>query len=129
MFGMLFRFITSGLVKKIISVFTGTDDNATQVALAQIDAEIAAGNNAREIRLATAAFWEMRLITAVIAGCMAAHLFAVTLDTLWTSVNLNIPALPHPMNEWEGLILLSFFGVQIAQRGMSTLAAIFLRKR
>lgn len=129
MFTWLLKLVSSGFLKKIVGVLTGTDDNSTQVAIAEIEAEIVSRRAARDIRLATAGFWEMRLITFVIAACMASHLAAVTLDTLWTSVNLAIPALPHPMNEWEGLILLSFFGVQLAQKGLSTLAAIFLRKR
>lgn len=97
------------------------------IALKQIDAEIEARKGAREIRLATAGFWEMRLITFLIAGCFTLHLVLVTLDTCF-KFGWGIPAFPKPFDEWQGVILLSFFGVQIAGQGIMAIAAAIIRR-
>lgn len=97
------------------------------IALKQIDAEIEARRGAREIRLATAGFWEMRLITFLIAGCFTLHLVLVTIDTCFR-LGWGIPAFPKPFDEWQGVILLSFFGVQIAGQGIMAIAAAIIRR-
>ena len=97
------------------------------IALKQIDAEIEARRGAREIRLATAGFWEMRLISFLIAGCFTLHLVLVTIDTCFR-LGWGIPAFPQPFDEWQGVILLSFFGVQIAGQGIMAIAAAIIRR-
>lgn len=106
-----------------------TDANAMgrDIALKRIDAEIEARKGALEIRLATAGFWEMRLITSLIAGCFTLHLVLVTLDTCF-QFGWGIPAFPEPFDEWQGVILLSFFGVQIARQGVMAIAAAIIRR-
>lgn len=126
--GWIIRNASSGWLNKILTTLTGTDDNATQIAIRQIDSEIVSRKAARDIRLATAGFWEMRLITFGIAFCALLHFSAVTLDTVF-QFHWRVPKYPTPMDEWEGLILLSFFGVQLAQRGLTTLAAVLLGRR
>jgi hypothetical protein len=116
------------IAKAALKVVGRASDNATEVAVAEIDSEVETRRFATEIRLATASFWEMRLITAAIAGCFTLHLVAVTLDTVF-KLGWKVFAFPRPFNEWEGAIILSFFGVQLASRGLSTIASIFLRKR
>lgn len=92
------------------------------VAIKDIERQMAARTEAKEVRLVTSGFWEMRLITAVIAGCFTLHLVLVTLDTCF-SLGWRIPAYPAPFNEWQGAILLSFFGVQVAGQGFRALAS------
>lgn len=101
---------------------------AADLAAKDIEAQIAARQNAREIRLASAGFWEMRLITAVIAGCFTLHLVLVTLDTCF-GIGLRVAKFPAPFDEWEGAILLSFFGVMAAEKGVTAIAAAIGRKR
>lgn len=103
------------------------DKVRAEVAIKDIDAQIEARRQATEIRLATVGFWEMRLITFLIAGCFTLHLVLVTLDTCF-KFGWAIPKFPAPMDAWEGTILLSFFGVQVVSRGFDTLAFIFGRK-
>lgn len=67
-------------------------------------------SNAKEVRLATAGFWEMRLLTVAIALPFVAHLWGVWLDTQFGFV-WSVSAFPEPFNEWQGAILLSFFGI------------------
>lgn len=98
-----------------------------EVAIKDIDAQIEARRQATQIRLATAGFWEMRLITFLIAGCFTMHLVLVTLDTCF-AFGWRIAAFPHPFNEYEGTILLSFFGVQVASKALNVAAYVFGRR-
>jgi hypothetical protein len=99
-----------------------TERLIADTAIEEIKARIAAPDNAKEIRLATASFWEMRLLTAVIAGCAALHYLAVTLDTVFM-FGWRIPKYPPPFDEYQGTILLSFFGVQGVAIGVTAIAA------
>lgn len=91
-------------------------------AIADIQRQIDAVQTAKEIRLASAGFWEMRLITSLIAGCFALHLMLVTLDTCF-QFGWRIAKYPAPFDDWQGSILLSFFGVQVAGQGLTAIAA------
>ena len=66
--------------------------------------------NRKDIRIATSMHWEMRLITFLIAFPFVAHFWSVYLDTQF-KFEWNIDKFPEPFNEWQGSILLSFFGV------------------
>lgn len=122
------RAASSRLLQSVAGILLKSSDNATQIALKQIDVELTARAAARDIRLATAGYWELRLITALIAGSFTLHLCVVTLDTVF-KLGLKVAKFPTPFDEWEGAILLSFFGVQagvIAVRGV--VAAIMGRR-
>jgi hypothetical protein len=97
------------------------------VAIEDIKRQIADRDAAKEIRLATATFWEMRLVTAMVAGCFALHLLLVTLDTCF-SLGWRIAAFPKPFDEWQGTILLSFFGVQAVGKGINAIASAIRRR-
>ncbi len=82
---------------------------------------------AREIRLAAAGFWEMRVLTVAIALPFVVHLWLVALDTCF-GFTWNVAAFPRPFDEWEGLILLSFFGVYAGLSAAQTWASALARK-
>jgi hypothetical protein len=117
--GWLGNLLTGGLLDKGLAYLAERDRaklaamNDAEKRKAEERADIR--QTAKEIRLATAGHWEMRLITFVIAACFASHLVLITLDTL-VGYPWNVPKFPAPFDEWEGLILLSFFGVQVADR-------------
>lgn len=98
-----------------------------ETAIKDIERQIADREAAKEIRLATATFWEMRLVTALVAGCFALHLFLVTLDTCF-ALGWRVSAFPKPFDEWQGTILLSFFGVQAVGKGINAIAAAIRRR-
>ncbi len=97
-------------------------------AIADINRQLDAARSAREIRLASAGFLEMRVITFVIAACFTLHLLFVTLDTCF-SLGWRIPKFPAPFDEWQGAILLSFFGIQAVGNGISAIAAAIRGRR
>jgi len=125
----ILRLVTGTLGTKLVEAYRIREaaQNETQrliadVAVKDIERQMADRAAAKEIRLATAGFWEMRLITAVIAGCATAHYLAVTLDTIGR-FGWGIPKYPAPFDEYQGTILLSFFGVQAVGMGFSAIAA------
>lgn len=48
---------------------------------------------------------------AIVAIAMAVHIAAVVLVSMIPALGWTIHALPHPMNEWQGSIVLSMFGL------------------
>ncbi|CAM3841517.1 hypothetical protein G6L26_009640 [Agrobacterium radiobacter] len=118
----------TGLYEKKLQADGAAQKLAAEFAVRQIEADLEVRQNAKEIRLATAGFWEMRTITFLIALPFVIHLWAVGLDTVFR-FGWGVPKFPSPMDEWEGAILLSFFGVQVISRGFDTLAFIFRGKK
>lgn len=105
--------IVSGLLKGYrarLEAANTSDRIAADLAIREIEAGIEARKRAHELRLATSGFWEMRLLTFAIAFPFVAHLWAVWLDTQFR-FGWQIPKFPEPMDEWQGAIMLSFFGI------------------
>lgn len=110
----LLNLLTGGLPDKIIGAWQTHEraklDAMNDVQKREHEAMLQARADAKEVRLATANFWEMRLITFAIAFPFVMHLWFIGYDTLWPQV-WNVEAFPPPFDEWEGAILLSFFGI------------------
>lgn len=83
---------------------------------------------AKDIRLATAGYWEMRLLTFLIALPFLLHLWLVAWDTYWPQP-WNVEKLPEPFDQWEGAILLSFFGVSVVGSGIKAVAGAIAYRR
>jgi len=135
MLSALVRWITGDLVGQLTRAYEAklrasneTERLVADAAIRDLEAQVQAHRNATEIRQATAGFWEMRLITATIAGCFAFHLLLVTIDTCFR-LGWRIPAYPSPFDEWQGAILLSFFGVQVVGQGITAIAAAIRGRR
>lgn len=95
---------------------------AVDLAKKEIDAALLARQQATQIRLATAGFWEMRLLTFLIALPFVIHVLLVGLDTNFKT-GIGVYAFPKPFDEWEGAILMSFFGLQAGVVGVKAIAA------
>lgn len=131
--GGLLEKITNPLVQAHKDYLNSKNDEEKLLAEQRIkflEVEQEQRNNQKEIRLATSGFWEMRLLTFLIALPFVIHLWYVFLDTIDTSVNWRIPAFPEPFDQWQAAILLSFFGVTVVGSGIKAIAgAIAYRKR
>lgn len=102
---------------------------AAELAIREIEAGIEARKRAHELRLATSGFWEMRLLTFAIAFPFVAHLWAVWLDTQFR-FGWKIPKFPEPMDEWQGAIMLSFFGIYALGKTVQSIgSAIAIRRQ
>lgn len=135
MFSLILNWLSGGVLKTLTDTYVQLKSSEVEserikadVIGKQIEAEISARQAALQVRLSTSGFWEMRLITAIIAGCFTLHLVLVTLDTCF-GFGWRIAKFPPPFDEWEGAILLSFFGVFAASKGVNALAAAFIGRR
>ena len=95
----------------------------------RIEAFGQAESRAVEIRKKTAGFWEMRLLAFLIAAPFVLHAGAVGIDTTFGFIDWGIPPYPPPFDEWEGAILLSFFGVYGLVKGGLAAAALLTTRR
>lgn len=118
----------TGLYEKKLQADGAAQKLAAEFAVKQIEGDLQVRQNAKEIRLATAGFWEMRTITFLIALPFVIHLWAVGLDTVFR-FGWGVPKFPSPFDQYEGAVLLSFFGVAVAGKAMDTLAFIFRGKK
>jgi hypothetical protein len=129
----LLNLLTGGLPDKIIGAWQAHE--ARKLAAMNDeqkrahDAMLQARADALAVRLATAGFWEMRLLTFLIAAPFVWHLWLVGFDTMYPQP-WNVEAWPAPFDEWEGAILLSFFGIAGGVSSVRSIAsAIATRKR
>lgn len=135
MWSALIRLITGDLLGKLADAYqaklkaeTETGKLVADVAIKDIERQIADRAAAKEIRLATAGFLEMRIITVLIAAPFVLHLNLVGLDTAF-KLGWRIPAFPSPFDQWQGAILLSFFGVHVVGQGITALAGAIRGRR
>ncbi|WP_342643434.1 hypothetical protein [Rhodoligotrophos ferricapiens] len=135
LFTQVLSWLSGGVLDRVLAYFerqatTEVESERVRAAVISeyIKAELEARKAASQIRLATNGYWEMRFITAIIAGCFTLHLVMVTLDTCF-KLGWRVFAFPEPFNEWQGAIILSFFGIYTVGKGISAIAgAIALRK-
>jgi hypothetical protein len=133
---LLINLIGGPLVKALIEGYRVTLDAANtseriaaDLAIREIEAGIEARKRAHELRLATTGFVEMRLLTFAIAFPFVMHLWGVWLDTQFR-LGWSIPKFPEPMDEWQGVIMLSFFGIYTLGRTVQSVGtAIAMRSR
>lgn len=86
---------------------------------------------AKEVRVATAGFWEMRLLTAWVLCMFVLHLTAIWLDTMF-GLGWRVAKMPAPIDEYEWQIILSLFGLGLGNRAITAVAAtatIIAKKR
>lgn len=127
------NWLSGGLLDKVLGYFSARQDarlRAMNDAQRQAhELALATEQSAKEVRLATTGFWEMRALTVAIALPFVAHLWAVWLDTQF-GFGWRIAKFPAPFDEWQGAILLSFFGlVGVATGARAIAGAIAMRGR
>lgn len=107
---------------------TEKDRVLADVAKNQMDNEVRTQGIAKDVRVVTAGFWEMRALTFLIAAPFVLHLNLVALDTCF-KLGWAIPAFPPPFDENGWKILLSFFGIAVANKGIHAIAAALIARR
>ena len=86
---------------------------------AKTDAERAAADvqiEALRGRLASRDNVGLQWAVAIIAVSMALHIAAVALVSAIPAIGWTVHALPYPMNDWQGSIVLSMFGLAAVGR-------------
>lgn len=67
-------------------------------------------------RLATPDNWGVRLGIGLVAVALCGHVAAVAVASTFPGLGWTVHALPAPMNEWQGTIILSLFGLSAVAR-------------
>ncbi len=62
-------------------------------------------------RARSSGFWEIRLVAFVAGFAASAHFLLVAFVSAFPMVGWTVHALPAPMNEYQGSIILSLFGI------------------
>lgn len=85
--------------------------------ISALNAEMEAHRQVAATRAATAGQWEMRLLVLVAGLPPAAHFGAVCLDSALPDLfpGWVVHALPGPMADWQGSIILGLFGLSAAK--------------
>ena len=135
MLGLLLSFFGGPVLKALLSGYQHklaaeqTDKKiAADLAVKNLEGEIAARANAKEVRLATAGFLEQRVITFLIALPFVIHVLLVGADTNF-KLGLQVWSFPKPFVDWEGAILLSYFGLVGATSGLTAIAGAIAKRR
>lgn len=110
-FTWLLKFVSSGVVDKITGYLTTRSNNATDEhkanTKAATDIVVAELNSAVEVRKIQQAFSSRHdWIVDWIGGAFAFHITCVVLDSVF-HLAWDVKALPAPMDEWEGQIILA----------------------
>lgn len=112
---VILNWLSGGLLDKILGHARESDrmriEAMTSAEQRAHEERLAAQTNAKEVRLATAGNWEMRLLTFAIALPFVAHLWAVWIDTQFLGGVWRVPKFPPPFDETGHAVLLSFFGL------------------
>lgn len=115
----LLNLLTGGLADRLLDAYrakltAGNDALRVQAdtRIAEVEAEVEARAIAKDVRLAMAGFWEMRLLTFLAGLPACLHFAAVALDSTLPGLfpGWVVHALPGSMADWQGTIILGLFG-------------------
>ena len=95
------------LASRLAAAFVARENATTDATRAAADVQI----KALETKLASRDNPALQWAVGIVAVAMAVHIALVVLVSCLPWLGWTIHALPAPMNEWQGSIILSMFGV------------------
>ncbi len=141
MLGFLASLLSGPIINSLLDAYKAkiasadsADAHAVELAKAEIEADIAAKANAKEIRLATSGFPEVRALFFAFGFVFLLHVGAICVGTTFApmlpagSWLLHIPALPAPFDQYEAQVLGFFFGASVALTGVQAIAGALARR-
>lgn len=111
MLSWVLRFLTSGVLDKLLDYYTQRADRNAQVAQELIKAEIETRKAQKEIIVNESGWAVSRWMRPFVFYPLALHLNLVIFDSIF-GFDWSIDRLPSPMDQWQGAIILSFFLVK-----------------
>lgn len=121
---MIFKFlsslITGGIPDQLRRAYEAKLNAQNDADRLMAESQIRALEIAQANRLATADNIGVRWAIGIVALSLCCHVAAVVIASTFPSLGWTVHALPAPMNEWQGTIILSLFG-------LSAVAKIFRR--
>lgn len=107
----LTSFLTGGLPEQIRRAYEAKLNAANDADRLTAESQIRALEIAQANRLATADNAGVRWAIGIVALALCGHVAAVVVASTFPGLGWTVHALPAPMNEWEGTIILSLFGL------------------
>lgn len=99
--------LLGGVAGKLAAAYTARENAKTSADRIAADVQI----KAMETKLASRDSPALQWAVGIVAVAMAVHIALVVLVSCAPWLGWTIHALPSPMNEWQGSIILSMFGV------------------
>lgn len=126
MLATIIGFFVNGGFTTLTNIYAKYKDSANESERMQADWAKAQLDAMAANRASTSGFWEMRVMTFFIALPFVIHVNLVGLDTNFKT-GLGIYSFPAPFDQWEGSILLSFFGLTAGVIGIKAIAGALRR--
>lgn len=127
MFKLALNWFLGGGFTALTDIYNKYKDSAVESERTQATWAKAQLDAMSENRKATSGFLEMRILTFLIALPFVIHVNLVGLDTNFKTGFKTFP-FPAPFDQWEGSILLSFFGLTAGVIGIKAIASAFSRR-
>lgn len=108
MLSWVFKFLTSGVLDKLLDYYSQREDSKAVIATKEIEAELETRKLRKELLELDYQHWVTRLIIPFIVYPFALHSGAVCLDSVF-HFGWNIAKLPPPYDNMQYSILLSYF--------------------
>lgn len=99
--------VFGGIAGKLATAYAARENAKTDADRIAADVQI----KALETKLASKDNTGLQWAVAIVAVAMAVHIAAVVLVSMIPALGWTIHALPYPMSEWQGSIILSMFGL------------------
>lgn len=115
--GFLLKFLTSGVLEKLLDVYKSSDDNKTAVLSKEIEAEIARRNAVKDVIAVEQGSWWTSLQRPLVLAPFILHIWAVVLDSVFT-FSWDVAQLPGMFHELEFAVVLSYFITRPIEKGV-----------
>ncbi|MDQ2067638.1 hypothetical protein Q9295_14770 [Xinfangfangia sp. CPCC 101601] len=111
MIAFLVKLFGAGLAEQLRQAYAARLDAATEADRLAAEAQIRALEIAAANRLASPENPGIRWAIGIVALALCTHVAAVVVASILPSLGWRVHALPAPMNDWQGSIILSLFGL------------------
>ncbi len=111
MIRLLSALLGGGLAEQLRRAYEAKLAAETDAQRLAAEAQIRALEIAQANRLATADNPGVRWAIGIVAVALCGHVACVVIASAFPSLNWTVHALPRPMDDWQGTIILSLFGL------------------
>jgi hypothetical protein len=113
---LLASFFGSGIADQLRRAYEARLNAQNDAERLAAESTIRALEIARDNRLATPENLGVRLAIGIVAVALCGHVAAVVIASTFPALGWTVHALPAPMNDWQGKIILSLFGLAAVAR-------------
>jgi hypothetical protein len=116
MIKLLTSLLGGGLAEQLRRAYEAKLNAANDADRLVAESRVRALEIAQANRLATTDNLGLRVAIGIVAVALCGHVAAVAFVSAFPMIGWTVQALPAPMNEWQGTIILSLFGLSAVAR-------------